>query len=165
MYLYLLTYLTLDSLVPITRGWKILSAKPSKGLTTGLSLVNLKHMSGRVVVLLCNLVCHVTLFLIRNFCVIGYSFLQTCSLLFPFWRRFILLPIKNLNFLFLHLTDQNVSISRDLNKWRNTKIILKFCPLPSHIQISIYIDGCCAVVRINFSLVTPVNRQRQSEGY
>ena len=28
-----------------------------------------------------------------------------------------------------------------------------------------YIDGCCSVDRINCSLVTPVNRQRQSEGF
>ena len=28
-----------------------------------------------------------------------------------------------------------------------------------------YIDGCRSVGRINHSLVTPVNRQRQSDGY
>ena len=28
-----------------------------------------------------------------------------------------------------------------------------------------YIDGSCSVDRINCSLVIPVNRQRQSEGY
>ena len=33
------------------------------------------------------------------------------------------------------------------------------------INLSIYIDGCPVVVRINFSLVTPVKRQAQSDGY
>ena len=28
-----------------------------------------------------------------------------------------------------------------------------------------YIDGCRAVDRINYSLVTPVSRQTQSDGY
>ena len=29
----------------------------------------------------------------------------------------------------------------------------------------VYIDGCRAIVRINYSLVTPVNRQMQSDGH
>ena len=33
------------------------------------------------------------------------------------------------------------------------------------LHILIYIDGCRSVDRIDCSLVTPVNRQRQSDGY
>ena len=38
-------------------------------------------------------------------------------------------------------------------------------PCMIHFDFYLYIDGCQAVVSINYSLVTPVKRQAQSDGY
>ena len=77
------------------------------------------------------------------------------SKLHVFWK-FTIKKCRNNN--------KGISVIAELN-------MACYCLVTIHKQIltkttmGVYIDGCCSVDHVNCSLVTPVNRRRQSDGY